>query len=72
MLIFTSFIGQFVHPVGREGVKGGGWGINISDSCEKHFIRVHENLVQHPSNNISIVEKKINSNFVLETNVLTR
>ena len=26
LLIFTSFIGQFVHPVGREGVKGGGWG----------------------------------------------
>ena len=22
--------------------------------CEHHFIRVHENLVQHPSNNISI------------------
>ena len=30
-------------------------GIVILASCEYHFIRVYENLVQHPSNNISIV-----------------
>ena len=37
--------------------KGGGWevGIVILSSCEYYFIRVHENLVQHPSDNISIV-----------------
>ena len=28
--------------------------IVILASCEYHFIRVYENLVQHPSNNISI------------------
>ena len=26
----------------------------ILTSCKYHFIKVHENLVQHPSNNISI------------------
>ena len=33
-----------------------GWigGIVILASCEHQFIRVHENLVQHPSTNISI------------------
>ena len=30
-------------------------GIVILASCEYHFIRVHENRVQHPSNNISII-----------------
>ncbi len=30
-------------------------GIVILASCEYHFIRVNKNLVQHPSNNISIV-----------------
>ena len=29
-------------------------GIVILTSCEDHIIRVHENLVQHPSNNASI------------------
>ena len=34
-----------------------GWmeSIVILASCKHHFIRVHENLVQHPSNNISII-----------------
>ena len=36
------------------GKRGGYWGIVILSSCEYHFIRVHENLVQHPSNNMSI------------------
>ena len=36
--------------------KWGGWeGIVILASCEYHCIRVHENLVQHPSNNIAII-----------------
>ena len=39
---------------------GGNWvkkvdGIVILASCEHNFIRVHESLVQHPSNNISIL-----------------
>ena len=36
----------------------GGWwggGIVFLASCEHYFIRVHEYLVQHPSNNISII-----------------
>ena len=34
--------------------KRGGWGGTIIlASCEHLFIRVHENLVQHPSNNTS-------------------
>ena len=36
-----------------KGVKCGG--IVILASCEHHFIRVHENLVHHPSNNISVI-----------------
>ena len=35
---------------GRDGVKGE----DYLASCEYHFIRVYENLVQHLSNNISI------------------
>ena len=34
--------------------KGGG-GIIILARCEFHFIREHENLVEHPSKNKSIV-----------------
>ena len=48
MLIGISFIGQFVHPVGMEYM-----GVILA-SCEYHFIGVHENLMQHPSNNLSI------------------
>ena len=39
----TVFINQFVHPVGGKGMEG-----------YFYFIREHENLVQDPSNNISI------------------
>ena len=35
-------------------VKGVDGGIVIFDSCEQNFIRVHENLVRHPSNIKSI------------------
>ena len=37
--------------------------IVILASCEYHFIRVHENMVQHPSNNISIILHQIMLNI---------
>ena len=50
LLIWISFIDQFVHPVGGQGI-----GCNvILASCGYQFIRVHKNLEQHPSNTISI------------------
>ena len=55
--LFCSFIGQSVHPVGGEWMGYRRWrrGINILASCKFHIIREHENMVQHPSNNISIL-----------------
>ena len=50
----TSFICQFVHPVVGDGVKGVDGRIVILASYKLHFIRVHENLMQHPCN-ISIL-----------------
>ena len=51
------FIGQFVHSAELEGMgQGEEWMWVILASCEHHFIRVHEKLVQHPSNNISIIK----------------
>ncbi len=51
-LVLTScIIGKFVHP--GDGIKRGG-GIVIFASWEYYFIRVLENLVYHPSNNLSI------------------
>ena len=41
---------------GGDGVKGLDGGIVILASCEFHFISEHENLLQHPSNNISIAK----------------
>ena len=35
--------------------EGGGWGFAILANIEHSFIRVHENLKQHPCNNISII-----------------
>ena len=43
LLTRTSFIGQFFSPVG-----GRGWSITLLET-------VHENRVQHTSNNISII-----------------
>ena len=40
----------------RDGVKGWMEYKVIIASYEYHFIRVHENLVQHSSNNMSILE----------------
>ena len=47
-IVWISFIDQF----SRRGWGKGG--IVILASFKHHFIRVHENLEQHPSNNISI------------------
>ena len=48
------------HPV-REGIGGKGaiGGIVISTSCNYYFISIQENLMQHPSNNISIVSPQL-------------
>ena len=60
MLLWTSFIGQIVHPV-----SGQGWDIGLDGgfrylaSFEHQFIRVNENLVQYPSNNISILPEDV-------------
>ena len=40
--------------MGGDGVKGVDGGIVILASLEHHFITVHENLGQYPSNSISI------------------
>ena len=40
LLVWTSFISKFVL---------------IGTNCKYHFIKVHENLVQHPSNYLSII-----------------
>ena len=39
-------------------MKGVDGGYRYLDSCKYHFIRVHENLEQHPSNNKSIIHLK--------------
>ena len=57
MLIWTSFIGHLINPVGGEGKRG----IVILASWKKHF-RVNKNLVYHPNNNISI---KLSNVYVL-------
>ena len=56
LLIWTSFIGQFVRQVGGKGdrVKDE-MGCIVIASCQYHFIRMHENLVQHPSNNFVLI-----------------
>ena len=46
------------------GKRGSITGIVILASCEHHFIRVLENLVQHPSNNISIGVSRCPSNVI--------
>ena len=62
-LIRNSFIGQFVHPEGWEGVWMGKGDIEekvvLLACCMFHFIREHENLVQYPSNNKSITRSNI-------------
>ena len=53
LLILTSFIDHIIMEKG--GVKGWKDIIFISTFCAYCFIRVHENLVQHPGNNVPIV-----------------
>ena len=50
---WTSFKGQLINPEGGDWVKGGGWGYHYF-IFKYPFIRVQENLVQHPSIYISI------------------
>ena len=40
---------------GGDWLKGVDWGIVILASCKHHFIKVHENLEQHPISNISFL-----------------
>ena len=48
------------HPEREEiGGKGAIGGIVILASCKYYFIRIHENMMQHPSNNISIVSPQL-------------
>ena len=56
LLKWTSFIGQFVHPLRGEGevVKRVDEGIIILASCEYNFISERVNMVQHPINSISV------------------
>ncbi len=42
LLTLKLFIGQFVHPVGGEGLKGESY---VLAQCVFHFIGEHENLV---------------------------
>ena len=48
LLIWTSFIFQFINPVGGGGdlVMGVNGEYRFLAICEHHFMRVHENLVQ--------------------------
>ena len=50
LLIWNLFIVQFIYSLGGEELGR----INMLASFEHYFIRVHENLVQHSSNNILI------------------
>ena len=44
--------------------RGGGKGVIVNLACnEHHFIRVHENLVQHPRNNTSFDKAEIFKNI---------
>ena len=56
LLILTLFIGKFVYHVGLEGMDVGYcWFSQLQAS----LYRVHENLMQNPRNNISIVVSDI-------------
>ena len=49
--------------ISSGGIKKAGEGYHYLATCEHYFIRVNENLVQHPNNNISIY---MDSNFTLQ------
>ena len=52
LLTWNLFIGQFIYPVGGDGVKEVDKRYRNLASYEYHLIRVHKNLVQHSSNNV--------------------
>ena len=54
LLIWASFICQLVNSILRDWERGWDGGIVILAFWEYHFIRVHENLVEHSSNFTSI------------------
>ena len=60
-----------VRSSSRRGIGGGGKAIVILASCEYYFIRVHENLVQHPSNDISILPRQVYDIARYQNNKLT-
>ena len=45
LLKWTSFIGQFIHLVGGDGIMGMDREVVILASTKFHFIRVHDNLM---------------------------
>ena len=51
LLTWNSFTGQFVYPVRGEEMRG----IVSLARCEYLFTKVHENRLQLPSDNISII-----------------
>ena len=56
---------DLIYWLVRSSSKRCGYGLKEVDKkiycCENHFIRVHEKLVQYPSNNISIYTENITS-----------
>ena len=52
-----GFIGQFVHPVGEEGVD---WGYHYLSTLIVSLYSKNYNLAKDPSNNMSIVIRIIN------------
>ena len=55
----NTFIGMLIHKKKGRGLGNGGGGIVILARWEIYFFREHENLVQHPSINKSIIVKKV-------------
>ena len=51
-LLVSSFFQQYQGSIWVKGVNEGSV---ILASCEYYFIRLHENLLEHPCNNISII-----------------
>ena len=58
-LAIMDLIQWSVRSYNRRGGNGDDGSIIILASCEHHYIRVHINLVQHSSNNISIFKTPI-------------
>ena len=59
-------LGSFIHLEARGGVNEVDWGFRyFSQLRASLYIRVHENLVPHPSSNISIVRDK-NTELLLD------